>query len=90
MTELAYLGLPAILVPYPHAVDDHQTVNAQCFEDSKAAILVQESDLDGAKLAKLVGELLGAPEMLVAMSEAMRALAVDDSAAQICEVLVGK
>lgn len=89
LTELAYLGLPAILVPYPYAADDHQTVNARCFESGKAAILAPESEFDGSKLATLVGDLLGEPGKLSAMRDAMRALSVDDSAARICEVLIG-
>lgn len=88
LTELAFLGIPAVLVPYPSAADDHQTCNAESFQEAGAAVLAQERDLDGPRLAKLIHELLGASDKLEAMGEAMRALSVDDSAARICEVLL--
>lgn len=89
LTELAFLGLPAVLVPYPYSADDHQTVNAEVFEQVGAAVLAQQRDLDGSKLAAVVAELLLAPEKLAAMSESMRTLAVEDSASRICDVLLG-
>ena len=90
LTELAFLGLPSVLIPYPHAADDHQTENANCFEAAGAAVLARQKNLTGAKLAELVGGLLGSAERLHSMRDAMRSLSVDNAAAQICEVLVGK
>lgn len=87
LTELSYLGLPAFLVPFPYAADDHQTHNAKAFVDEGAAELAQESDLDGAGLGAQLNQLLQDVEKLEAMSKAMRALSVDDSAARICNVL---
>ena len=90
LTELSFLGLPAILVPYPFAADDHQTRNAESFERAGAAVLSPQHDLDGSRLAAIIGELLGAPGRLQAMAAAMRGLSVDDSAARICDVLCRK
>ena len=87
LTELAYLGMPSVLVPYPHAADDHQTYNARCFEKAGAARLAPEEELNGVSLAKLVGELLGSPGDLAAMKVAARDLSVDDAAARICDML---
>ena len=87
LTELAYLGMPSILVPYPHAADDHQTYNARCFEKAGAAILAPEEEINGASLAKLVGELLGSPGDLSSMKVAARGLSVDDAALRICDML---
>lgn len=86
MTELAHLGLPSILVPFPYAADDHQTVNARVFADAGAAFLEQEADLDGAGLAARIAELLqdGARER---MSAAAKALAVPDAAARVCATI---
>jgi UDP-N-acetylglucosamine--N-acetylmuramyl-(pentapeptide) pyrophosphoryl-undecaprenol N-acetylglucosamine transferase len=45
IAELAAVGVAAILIPFPHAVDDHQTANARYLADNGAALLVQQSDL---------------------------------------------
>lgn len=87
LTELAYLGMPSILVPYPHAADDHQTYNARCFEKAGAALLAPEEEINAVSLAKLVGELLGSPGDLSSMKVAARGLSVDDAAARICDML---
>jgi UDP-N-acetylglucosamine--N-acetylmuramyl-(pentapeptide) pyrophosphoryl-undecaprenol N-acetylglucosamine transferase len=88
LTELALLGLPAILVPYPFAADDHQTKNAEAFVDGGAAKLFQESDLSGEKLAAEVAELALDSKMLAPMAEGMRRLSVDDAAGRICNEVV--
>jgi len=85
LTELAFVGLPAILVPYPYAADDHQTRNAEACDRAGAALLAQERDLDAKRLALIVHELLNQPEKLKAMGDGMRSLAVDDSAGRICD-----
>jgi len=54
VAELAAAGVPAILVPFPHAVDDHQTTNALFLADAGAAILVQQSELTPERLAELI------------------------------------
>ena len=63
LTELGFLGIPSVLIPYPFAADDHQTANAKVFADAGAALMAQEKDLDGPKLVELTRKLLpGAPE----------------------------
>ena len=84
--ELAAAGAPAILVPYPHATADHQTLNALHFERGGGAIVVREEDL--ARVPALVDELLADPERLRRMSEAMHALARPDAAERIADELV--
>lgn len=86
--ELAAAGLPAILVPYPHATADHQTTNARYMESAGAAIVVPDADLDGPRLARDVGALLGAPERLAAMGAAARATARPDAAERIAQELL--
>jgi UDP-N-acetylglucosamine--N-acetylmuramyl-(pentapeptide) pyrophosphoryl-undecaprenol N-acetylglucosamine transferase len=54
VAELAAAGVPAILVPFPHAVDDHQTTNARFLADAGAAILIQQSELTPERLAELI------------------------------------
>jgi UDP-N-acetylglucosamine--N-acetylmuramyl-(pentapeptide) pyrophosphoryl-undecaprenol N-acetylglucosamine transferase len=84
--ELAAAGIPAILVPYPHATADHQALNARYFAEGDGAVVVRQEEL--VRLPALVEELLGDPERLRAMSEAMRALARPDAAHEIADELV--
>ena len=84
--ELAAAGTPAILVPYPHATADHQTLNARHFEAGGGAIVVDQSEL--ARVPALVDELLADPARLAAMSEAMLALARPDAADVVADELV--
>lgn len=84
LTELAFLGLPSLLIPYPFAADDHQTVNAAVFRDADAALLEQEEDLDEGKLAARVSALLE-PATRQAMSKSLRRLARPDAASRICD-----
>ena len=86
--ELAAAGLPAILVPYPHATADHQTTNALYMERAGAAVVVPDDELDGPRLACEVAALLGAPERLAAMRAAARAVARPDAAERIAEELL--
>ena len=88
LTELAHAALPSILVPYPYAADDHQTKNAEVFAEAGAAVLVQESDLDGKKLAALAGDILLDAARVQAMKQAARSLDVPDAATRICQAIV--
>lgn len=83
LTELAHAGLPAILVPYPHAADDHQTTNAEVFARAGAAVLVQEADLTNDRLMSLVSEILSQDERRESMRRAALSLDVPDAAARI-------
>ena len=82
LAELAATGTPAILVPYPHAADDHQTANAELFVAQGAAVLVADTELDGDRLWWTVDGLLRS-DRLVAMRKAARALAAPDAGAEI-------
>jgi UDP-N-acetylglucosamine--N-acetylmuramyl-(pentapeptide) pyrophosphoryl-undecaprenol N-acetylglucosamine transferase len=84
--EIAAAGRPALLVPYPHATADHQTENARYFERGGGAVVVPEPQLD---LRRQVEELLGDPDRLARMGEAMTALARPDAAERVAEELIG-
>jgi UDP-N-acetylglucosamine--N-acetylmuramyl-(pentapeptide) pyrophosphoryl-undecaprenol N-acetylglucosamine transferase len=73
--EIAAHGLPAILVPYPHASADHQSANARWMVDAGAAVAIPDGELTAARLAKEVAVLLADRIRLAAMSSAARALA---------------
>lgn len=80
--ELAALGLPSILVPYPYASEDHQTMNARVFEDAGAAVVVSDRDLNADALWWRLREVME-PERLAAMRAAARSLAARDPLATI-------
>ncbi|WP_231398468.1 UDP-N-acetylglucosamine--N-acetylmuramyl-(pentapeptide) pyrophosphoryl-undecaprenol N-acetylglucosamine transferase [Conexibacter woesei] len=86
--EVAAAGLPAVLVPYPHAAADHQTANARWMTDAGAAVVIRDEDVTPQKLDDVVGALLQDPAKLSAMAQASRALARPDAARDIAnEVL---
>ena len=84
VAELACAGVPALLVPFPFAVDDHQTGNAEFLADAGAAWLIQQKDLSAEKLAALIGGLDRAT--LAAMSDKARALAKPDATRQVADI----
>jgi UDP-N-acetylglucosamine--N-acetylmuramyl-(pentapeptide) pyrophosphoryl-undecaprenol N-acetylglucosamine transferase len=84
--ELAAAGTPAILVPYPHATADHQTLNAHYFADGGGAIVVDQGRLES--VPALVDELFGDPPRLQHMSNAMKALARPDAAEVVADELL--
>lgn len=89
VSELAAAGLAAVLVPYPAAVDDHQTANARWLADAGAAVLLPQSQLTEARLAGLLAELADRGR-LIAMAERGRALARLDAVERLvagCEAL---
>ncbi len=85
VSELAAAGLGAVLVPFPHAVDDHQTANARVLADAGAAHIAQEKDLDAAALAALLAPLLADRGETLRMARAARDVAVPDAAATVAE-----
>ena len=84
--ELAAAGTPSVLVPYPHATADHQTLNARHFERGGGAVVV--SDADVGRVPALVDELLADPERLARMRQSMLALSRPDAADVIADELV--
>ncbi len=85
IAELCAAGRGAILVPYPFAVDDHQTTNAESMVAAKAGVLVPDADLDAEKLAKDLSELLADRDRVVDMGARARTLGKRDCAATIAQ-----
>ncbi len=86
--ELAAYGRPAILVPFPAASADHQRTNAAWMERAGAAVVVDDRDCTGPRLAAEVGRLIGDPARLAAMGRASRALARPDAAAAVATIVL--
>ena len=90
LAELAAAGLPAVLVPYPHAAANHQHVNAEVFSSRGAAALVDERDLPGRlddRLAEVMTALAGDADRRAKMSAAMFSSAYPDAAANVAALV---
>jgi len=74
VAELCAVGLPALFVPYPGAVDDHQTANARSMADAGAAVIIDQSMLSADVLASQLSDWLGSREDLLAKAETARGL----------------
>jgi UDP-N-acetylglucosamine--N-acetylmuramyl-(pentapeptide) pyrophosphoryl-undecaprenol N-acetylglucosamine transferase len=84
IAELAAAGVASVLVPFPHAVDDHQTYNARFLSEKGAAVLLPQTELNAEKLAQLLREMTR--EKLLAMAQAARNLAKPDATQQVAQV----
>ncbi|MDP2869400.1 undecaprenyldiphospho-muramoylpentapeptide beta-N-acetylglucosaminyltransferase [Methyloversatilis sp.] len=84
VAELAAAGVASVLVPFPHAVDDHQTGNARFLADAGAALLLPQTELSGTALAALLGSLDRA--RLLDMAQHARALARPGAAAEVADI----
>jgi UDP-N-acetylglucosamine--N-acetylmuramyl-(pentapeptide) pyrophosphoryl-undecaprenol N-acetylglucosamine transferase len=87
LTELAWFGIPSLLVPYPFAADDHQTRNAEIFESAGAAKVIQQADISIGAIVDVVREILTDPARATAMKLAAQKLAVRDSAERIASIV---
>ena len=85
VAELACVGVASVLVPFPHAVDDHQTYNAKYLSDNGAAMLIQQSEFNVAKASEILRNLTR--EICLEMAVKARALAkleATETVAKIC------
>ena len=83
VSELAGAAMPSVLIPFPHAVDDHQTKNGQQLQSAGAAVVIQEKDLD-IFVAKL-SDILRAPDNLTQMAHAARSVAKPQATQQVAD-----
>lgn len=88
LAELAFFGVPSILVPFPSAADDHQTKNAEIFSKAGAAVMIPQSELSPELLTDTVGEILRDKSRHDAMRKAARKMSCDDAAERIANIIV--
>ena len=86
MAELAAAGRPSLLVPFPHATDDHQTHNARVLEQAGAAVRIADAELSAETLVARVSGLAADPERLRAMGRAARSLARPEATGRIADL----
>ena len=87
LSELAHFGLPCLLIPFPAAAEDHQTLNARLFSEAGAAVLLPEGDLAGGRLAAAVNALSSDRKKLGEMAVASQLAAPADAASSVVETL---
>jgi UDP-N-acetylglucosamine--N-acetylmuramyl-(pentapeptide) pyrophosphoryl-undecaprenol N-acetylglucosamine transferase len=87
LAEFAAFSLPAILIPFPYAADDHQTRNAEIYAHADAAILLKQSDLSGELLARNIRELMEDPQRLQQMAANCARLAPRDAAGRVANTI---
>ena len=88
LAEIAVCGRPSILIPYPYAAHDHQRVNAVNLADRGAAVMIDEGELSGERLAQEIAHLLADRQLLSRMSANARLFARPDAAARLARSLV--
>ena len=88
LAELCAVGVGSVLVPFPQAVDDHQTRNAEYLVERGAALLLKQDDALAARLGDVLAELTGDPGKRRAMADAARALARPDAAQRVADAVL--
>src|SRR5258705_4212658 len=86
LTELTVIGRPSILIPYPYAMDDHQTANAAVLDKAGAAWVIRQAALDAAGLSHLLAEILARPQHLSDRAAAAKALGHVDAAERLADL----
>ncbi len=86
VAEVLAVGVPAIFIPYPKAVDDHQYFNAKALVDQGAALLIREADLSLESLVEALTPLLETPSQWESMHQALRKIRPQDAVMRICEI----
>ncbi|BCX11112.1 MAG: UDP-N-acetylglucosamine--N-acetylmuramyl-(pentapeptide) pyrophosphoryl-undecaprenol N-acetylglucosamine transferase [Thermosynechococcus sp.] len=87
LAELTLTATPALLIPYPYAAEDHQTVNAEVLVRAGAAEMIPQSALTSDRLGQIILEWLGQPQKLQVMAENARQLAMSNSSQQVADLI---
>lgn len=89
IAEITAVGRPAILVPYPYATEDHQTLNARDVEQAGAAVVVRDADLDDDALGRALDSLLADDARRAEMAMASREMGVRDASERLERLILG-
>ena len=85
VSELAIMGRPSILVPLPHAIDDHQSYNARSLSDCGAAVFLRQAQMTSEALVKTLRGYMAYPQRLLSMAEAAVAAANPKATGLVCD-----
>lgn len=89
MAELTAVGLPAILIPYAYAIDDHQAANAARLSDAGGAWAIPQRDVTADDLARRLEQLLGNPSVLGAAAQAAARTGIPDATKRLADAVQG-
>lgn len=89
VAELTAMGRPAILIPYPHAIDDHQTANARALDEAGAGWLIPQASFTAESLSARLLSLLALPESLARTAACARAIGTPDAASRLADLVNG-
>jgi UDP-N-acetylglucosamine--N-acetylmuramyl-(pentapeptide) pyrophosphoryl-undecaprenol N-acetylglucosamine transferase len=88
ISELSIKGVPAILIPFPHAADDHQTFNAKALKEQGAAIMIHDKDLNGQILKQTMEDLIQNRQKLKSIGNKLKQLAMPDADKKIASYIL--
>lgn len=88
LAEVCATGIGSVLVPFPQAVDDHQTKNAQFLVERGAAVLLTQDEQLAERLCDVLSDLAAAPEKRMAMAAAARTLAMPNAAERVADIVL--
>ena len=90
LAELAAVGVPAILIPYPYAAENHQEYNARALEKAKAALVILDRDLSGEMLVEQLNRLFSQPQLLADMAKNSAQAGILDAAQCIANIAIAQ
>ena len=85
LSELSFWGIPALIVPYSYAKDNHQEHNARYFQEKEGAYLLKPEEMQDRSFSRTLQELLNDSHRLMSMSENMKKIMRNDALERICE-----
>lgn len=88
LAEISAIGVPALLIPFPHATDDHQTTNAQSLVESGAALMIRDAELDSPLFSEHLMELLNSQQLRDTMKQAARSLGSANATVAVAELAI--
>lgn len=86
IAELSAAGVGSILIPFPHATDDHQTANARYLSDNQAAILIPEKELTADRFSEVIESLSASRDKVIKMARNARALSIKDATIHVANL----
>ena len=88
LAEISARFIPALLVPFPYATEDHQTTNARAYVDAGCAYMIADADVETREFAELVMRLVDDADVRASMSEAARGQKTADAAALLADIVM--
>ena len=89
LAEISARAIPAVLVPFPYATEDHQTTNARAYVDAGCAYMIADSEVESPEFTRMVKTLLEDADVRASMTAAARAQKTADAAAALADVVMG-